>query len=155
QVPGYDVLGELGRGGMGIVYQARQKGLNRLVALKTLLAGPHAHGPLLTRFRSEAEALARLRHPNIVQVYEVGEHDGRPFFALESAEGGSLSQRLADGPPPPRDAARTIEVLARAMHAAHEQGIIHRDLKPGNVLLTADGTPKIADFGLAKMQEGS
>jgi tetratricopeptide (TPR) repeat protein len=155
QVPGYEVLGELGRGGMGVVYKARQQGLNRLVALKTLRAGSSAHGSELARFRSEAEALARLRHPHIVQVYEVGEQDGQPFFALEFVEGGSLAERLADQPPTPREAAALTATLARAVHAAHQAEIIHRDLKPGNVLLTAGGTPKIADFGLAKQLDAA
>jgi tetratricopeptide (TPR) repeat protein/predicted Ser/Thr protein kinase len=155
QVAGYEVLEELGHGGMGIVYKARQQGLKRLVALKMLLAGQPVRDDLLARFRREAEALARLRHPNIVQVYEIDEHNGRPYFALEFVEGGSLSRQLAAGPPAAHAAAHTVETLARAIHAAHDQGIIHRDLKPGNVLLTVDGTPKIADFGLAKQLDGA
>src|SRR5205085_10251165 len=101
-------------------------------------------------FRSEADAAARLQHPNIVQVYEVGEHEGRPFFSLELVDGGSLKEKLAGAPLPASDAARLLEVLARAVHAAHQKGVIHRDLKPANVLLTGDGQPKVADFGLAK-----
>jgi outer membrane protein assembly factor BamB/predicted Ser/Thr protein kinase len=149
-VAGYEVLDELGRGGMGVVYKARQLGLNRLVALKMILAGSHAGPVELARFRAEAEAVARLQHPNIVQVYDVGEQDGRPFFSLEFVEGGSLASRLDGTPLPGRQAAQLVETLARAVHAAHQRGIVHRDLKPGNILLTADGTPKIADFGLAK-----
>lgn len=135
---------------MGVVYQARQTKLNRVVALKMILGGGHADGPERQRFRTEAEAIARLQHPNIVQIHEVGEHDGLPFFSLEFCAGGSLDRKLAGTPLPPEEAAALVEKLARAMHAAHERGVIHRDLKPANVLLTEDGTPKITDFGLAK-----
>ncbi len=147
---GYEILGELGRGGMGVVYKARQTKLKRLVALKMILGGTHAGGQELARFRSEAEAVARLQHPNIVQVYEVGERDGCPFFSLEYIDGGSLAGKLDGTPQQPRAAAKLVETLARAMQSAHQHGIIHRDLKPANVLLTADGIPKITDFGLAK-----
>ena len=149
-VPGYETLGELGRGGMGVVYRARQVELNRVVALKMILAGAYAGADDLARFRREAEAVAALRHPNVVQIYEIGEHEGRPYFSLEYVEGGSLAQQLAGKPQPPRRAAELTETLARAVHSAHQQGVIHRDLKPANVLLTADGSPKVADFGLAK-----
>jgi serine/threonine protein kinase len=135
-IPGYEVLGELGRGGMGIVYRARQVRLNRLVALKMILAGEQAAEADLARFRSEAEAVARLQHPNIVQVYEVGEHHGRPYLALEFCGGGSLEQKLAGTPLPPAEAARLLETLARAVDAAHRADVVHRDLKPANVLLT-------------------
>ena len=150
EIDDYEVLGELGRGGMGVVYKARHRKLKRLVALKMILAGEHAGAEHLARFYAEAEAVARLPHPNIVQIYEIGEQDGRPYFSLELVDGGSLARVLKGGPLPPRQAAQLVETLARAVAAAHKRGIIHRDLKPGNVLLTADGVPKITDFGLAK-----
>jgi hypothetical protein len=149
-IAGYEILGELGRGGMGVVYQARHLKLNRVVALKMILAGAQAGPRDLARFRTEVEAVARLQHPNIVQVYEVGEHDGRPYFAMEFVDGGSLEQRRTAVPQPPRPAAQLLETLARTMHSVHQRGVVHRDLKPANVLMTADGTPKITDFGLAK-----
>jgi hypothetical protein len=135
---------------MGVVYRARQTELNRLVALKVMLAGLHAGSQGLARFRTEAEAVARLQHPNIVQVYEVGEYQGHPFFSLELVEGGCLADRLDGTPLAPRRAAELVHTLARAVHVIHQRGVIHRDLKPGNVLLTADGVPKVTDFGLAK-----
>ncbi len=150
EVPGYEILGELGRGGMGVVYLARQAKLNRQVALKMILSGGHAGDADLARFKTEAEAIARLQHPNIVQIYEVGECEGRPFFSLEFCGGGSLERKLAGTPLPPREAARLVETLARAMQSAHDARVIHRDLKPANVLLTVDGSPKITDFGLAR-----
>jgi tetratricopeptide (TPR) repeat protein/predicted Ser/Thr protein kinase len=150
QVPGYEVLGELGRGGMGVVYQARQAHPARLVALKVILAGAYADAERRARFLAEADAIARLRHPHIVQVYEVGQHGGVPFLALEFVGGGTLAQRLAGGPLPPRQAAELLEALARAVEHAHQHGVVHRDLKPSNVLLTEEGQPKVTDFGLAK-----
>lgn len=169
----YEILGELGRGGMGVVYQARHKALKRIVALKMILGSAHAGAEQLVRFRAEAEAVAQLQHPNIVQVFEVGEQDGCPFFALEYVDGVSLSKKINGTPQLPREAAEIVRKLAVAMQAAHERGIIHRDLKPGNVLLQGSGssaqefdganhsrsaqsaplTPKITDFGLAKRYE--
>jgi eukaryotic-like serine/threonine-protein kinase len=146
----YELLEELGRGGMGVVYRARQAGLDRVVAVKVILAGEHAGPEEVARFRTEAKAAARLQHPNVVQIHEVEEQDGRPYLALEYVDGGSLHKKLAGGPLPPRQAAELVEALARAMHYAHQRGVIHRDLKPANVLLTADGVPKVSDFGLAK-----
>jgi serine/threonine-protein kinase len=179
QVAGYEILAEVGRGGMGVVYRARQTALDRLVALKVVLAGDHASDEGLVRFHREAQAVARLQHPGIVQIYEIGASGGLPFLALEYIAGGSLSQRLAGTPLPGREAAQLVAALADAVHHAHERGIVHRDLKPANVLLAGDGsppspalpvvpttkvpsqaapgpsrlaglTPKISDFGLAK-----
>jgi WD40 repeat protein len=174
-LPGYEILAELGRGGMGVVYKARQVSLKRLVALKMLRAGRGAGSEQVARFRTEAEAVARLQHPNIVQVYETGEHDGLPYFSLEYVEGGGLDRKLAGTPLPARDAARLVETLARAMDYAHQRGILHRDLKPANILLSGEWRvasgeqntdsslatrhsplatiPKISDFGLAKRLE--
>ncbi len=146
----YEIVGEIARGGMGIVYKALQPGLNRIVALKVILAGEHAGPEALARFRAEAEAVARLQHPNVVQVYEVGEHAGLPFLSLEYCPGGSLDKKLATAPMPSAQAAALIRTLAEAVQAAHAAGVVHRDLKPGNVMLDATGTPKITDFGLAK-----
>jgi WD40 repeat protein/serine/threonine protein kinase len=144
-VPGYEIEGELGRGGMGVVYRARQISLNRTVALKMLLHAGHASPEEQQRFRTEAEAVACLRHPHIVQIYEVGEHQGLPYFSLEFCEGGSLAARLQGTPLPPVAAAELVATLARAMHAAHQRGIIHRDLKPGNVLLQRKATTDSTD----------
>ncbi len=150
QIPGYEILGLLGRGGMGVVYKARHVSLNRIVALKMISAGAGAGPEECARFRTEAEAVARLQHPNIVQIYEVGQHQGRPYFALEFVDGGTLAQKVAGKPQPARAAAEWVEILARAIHGAHLRHIVHRDLKPANVLLSADGILKITDFGLAK-----
>ena len=172
-VPGYEVLGELGRGAMGVVYKARQLSLGRLSALKMILAGEHASLNDRTRFRAEAEAAGSLRHPNIVQVYETGEAGGLPYFSMEYVEGETLKQWLHGTPKPARAAALLLEALARAVAFAHRRGIVHRDLKPANVLLEAVDAPpvatepagsadpaaelarlglvpKITDFGLAK-----
>jgi serine/threonine-protein kinase len=151
--PNYEVLAEIGRGGMGVVYRARQVGLNRLVALKMLRAAESASSELLSRFRVEAEAVARLHHPQIVQIYDYGEHDGLPYLALELIEHGTLAARLDGTPWPAHKAAGLVETLARSVEFAHDHGVIHRDLKPANILLaSADGSDvKIADFGLARV----
>jgi WD40 repeat protein len=171
RIPGYQILGELGRGGMGVVYKARQLSPGRMVAVKMILAGKQAGPVERARFRTEIEAVGRLQHPNIVQIYEVGEYEEQPYFSMEFVERRTLASRIACRPQPPREAARVVEVLARAMHAVHQQGLIHRDLKPDNVLLRWDDepppadaepgappvppgldrcTPKITDFGLAR-----
>jgi len=151
----YELLRLLGVGGMGVVYQARHARLPRLVALKMIHTRPGAGADSAARFRREAEVIARLQHPNIVPLYEVGEHDGRPFFAMEYVGGSTLARQLADHLLEAQPAAALVETLARAVHAAHGKGIVHRDLKPGNVLLADDGTPKVADFGLAKLLSGA
>jgi len=149
EIDGYRIEYELGRGGMGVVYRAVQTKLDRTVAIKMVLAG-HAQGPDRARFMNEAAAVARFHHPNIVQIYEVGEVESRPFFSLEYVDGGNLEDKLEKGPMAWREAAKMMSVVADAIHAAHETGIVHRDLKPANVLLTPDGTPKVTDFGIAK-----
>jgi tetratricopeptide (TPR) repeat protein len=155
EVPGYQILGRLGRGAMGVVFEARQVQANRRVALKMIQPFEEGAVAFRARFRREAEAAARLSHPNIVPVYEVGEASGRPFFSMELCPGGSLADRLDGKPLHPKQAAGLIEVLARAMYHAHTAGVVHRDLKPGNVLLTAEGEPKVADFGLAKQLDAA
>ncbi len=176
RIPGYEIVAELGRGGMGIVYQARDAKLNRWVALKTILAGNLASCERTIRFMLEGDTIARLRHPNIIQIYGVGQHKGTPYFALEFADAGSLAEALKMGRYSPVHAAALIEQVARAIHSAHLQGIVHRDLKPANILFVSRGdatgerseppssrdhspltthhsplsTPKISDFGLAK-----
>jgi WD40 repeat protein/serine/threonine protein kinase len=172
QVGDYDILAEVGRGGMGVVYKARHRSLHRLAAVKMVLAGEFASAAQVLRFRLEAELAARVPHPNIVQLYEIGTHDGRPFLAMEWVEGGSLAERLDGKPWPPDSAAALVETLARAIHVAHGEGVVHRDLKPANILLQiADcrlqvekqsaicnlqsAIPKIADFGLAQPTDGA
>ncbi len=149
-VPGYEVLGELGRGGMGVVYKARQTALGRTVALKMILHADHAGPEARARFTAEAEAVARLQHPNIVQIFEVGEVGGLPYFSLEFCPGGSLDRKLGGTPLPASEAAALAETLAHAVEVAHRANVVHRDLKPANVLLSAEGQPKVTDFGLAK-----
>ena len=150
-IDGYEILGELGRGGMGVVYRAFDRRLSRQVAIKTMGEASASSPAQLRRFRAEAEVIARLVHPHIIPIYAIGEYQGRPYFSLEYAEGGSLADRLAGSPLSSRDAAELTQTLARALHAAHCAGIVHRDLKPSNVLFHRHGTAKIADFGLAKL----
>ncbi len=152
-VDGYEILAKLGHGGMGVVYKARQLRLSRFVALKMIRAGSLAKPEDLARFKIEAEAVAQQRHPNIIQIFDIGDVGGLPFVALELLEGGSLDTSLGGTPQPGETSARLSATLARAIHAAHQAGIVHRDLKPSNVMFATDGTPKITDFGLAKRLE--
>jgi len=169
-VRGYEILGELGRGGIGVVYKAKHLKLHRVVALKMILRGEHASRDALMRFLAEAEAVAKLRHPNIVQFHDGGAHNGLPYFTMEYIDGGSLAAAVRKNPLTATDAARLVEQIARGVQYAHEHGVVHRDLKPDNVLLSFSGkpkapapntvasglplneaVPKIADFGLAKI----
>ncbi|MBE0544230.1 MAG: protein kinase [Verrucomicrobia bacterium] len=151
----YDLLEELGHGGMGVVYKARQCSLHRVVALKMLLGGQFAGKVALGRFRAEAELAAQLQHPNIVAIHEIGEQDGLPYFTMDFVPGHSLVDLVRDHPLPARAAAGYVQTIARAIHYAHEQGVLHRDLKPSNILIDAFDQPRITDFGLAKRLTGS
>ena len=149
----YEILGELGRGGMSVVYKARQRLPERIVALKMILSGAHAGPERRARFLAEANAIAQLQHPGIVSIFEVSIVDEALFFSMELMEGGSLDDKINATPQPPVDAAKLVAVIARAVQFAHEGGTVHRDLKPANILLTREGAPKIADFGLARLEE--
>jgi len=150
----YEITRELARGGMGVVFRARQMSLNRTVALKMILGGQLANETDVKRFYTEAEAAANLDHPGIVPIFEVGQHEGQHYFSMGFVEGQSLSQRLAEGPLPARDAADLIRRVSQAIEYAHQSGVIHRDLKPANILLDKNGNPRVTDFGLAKKLEG-
>ena len=151
----YELLEEIARGGMGVVYRARQTSLERVVALKMILAGQFASKQIIQRFRGEVRATALLQHPNIVAIHDVGIHDGQHYFSMDYVEGQNLSQLVGTRPLPPVKAARYIKLIAEAIHYAHQQGILHRDLKPSNVLVDANDQPRITDFGLAKRLSSS
>jgi len=146
----YELLEEIARGGMGVVYKARQVSLDRLVALKMMLSGQFAKPEFVQRFRAEAQAIAHLQHPNIVAIHEVGEHEGLPYFSMDFVEGRTLAELVREGPLPAQRAAAYLKAIAEAVHYAHQHGILHRDLKPSNVLIDASDQPRITDFGLAK-----
>ncbi|HLH54668.1 MAG TPA: protein kinase [Verrucomicrobiae bacterium] len=150
----YELLEEIARGGMGVVYKARQKSLNRLVAIKMLLAGPFASPEYLSRFRAEAETAAKLRHPNIVSIIEVGQHEGLPYFSMDYVDGPNLTELVQDGPLEAKRAAACMQTLATTIHYAHTLGVLHRDLKPANVLVDMFEQPRVTDFGLAKLLAG-
>ena len=152
-IPNYEIESELGRGGMGVVYKAKHTGLHHTVAIKMILASAHASAGELARFLAEAEAIAAVKHPNVVQVFDLGDADGRPFFVMEYVAGGNLAARLKDAHLDPATAARLIEAVARGVQTAHEEGIVHRDLKPLNILLTPEDEPLVADFGLVKFAD--
>ena len=149
----YELLEQIGRGGQGVVFRARQKSLNRTVALKIIGLGQWATKAHLKRFRLEAEAAARLEHPGIVPIHEVGERDGSCYFSMKFVEGGQLDEVARREPMPIRQAVELIAKVARTVHYAHEHGILHRDIKPGNILLDAKGEPHLTDFGLARLVE--
>jgi WD40 repeat protein/serine/threonine protein kinase len=148
---GYELLSEIGRGGMGVVYRARELAINRIVALKMLLHGRFSDAAFVERFHIEAEAAAHLDHPNIVPIYRVGQHEGQPFYSMKLIEGQSLERELSRGPMPPKEAAQLIATVAHAVAFAHHRGVLHRDIKPHNILLDAEGQPHLTDFGLAKL----
>jgi eukaryotic-like serine/threonine-protein kinase len=150
RVGDYEILEEIGRGGMGVVFRARQISLGRIVALKMILRGELASAADLTRFRGEAESAARLHHPHVTAVYEIGDHEGQPFFSMQFVEGTTLARRVAEGPLPAREAASLLLPVCRAIAEAHRQGLLHRDLKPSNILIDRTGHPFVSDFGLAK-----
>src|ERR1035438_3651252 len=149
----YEIQEELGRGGMGVVFKAEQVSLKRLVALKLLTGGAFASPEHVQRFKTEAKAAAALDHPNIVPIYEIGEHEGQHFFSMQLIQGQSLSARLERGPLKDHEAALLVCKLAKAVDYAHQHGVLHRDIKPGNVLLDAGGQPHLSDFGLARIAE--
>ena len=149
----YELLEEIDRGGHGVVFRARQKSLNRIVALKVISLGQWASKVHLKRFRLEAEAAAKLEHPSIVPIHEVGERDGSCYFSMKFVEGGQLDEVVRREPMPIRRAVELITKVARTVHYAHEHGILHRDIKPGNILLDAKGEPHLTDFGLARLVE--
>ncbi len=150
----YELLSEIARGGMGVVYRARQSRLNRSVALKMILAGQFASEADVERFHIEAEAAANLDHSGIVPIFEVGEHEGNHYFSMGLVEGGSLASMVSDGPLPALEAAKLVHKIAEAIQYAHDNGVIHRDLKPANVLIDQTGQPKVTDFGLARRLDG-